>query len=85
MVVDGCCAEKFTGLHSTIPPDAMCVRRMGRLHDQSPAVAPWFDQPIDQSSGGLPPAAALMLTGIWRPQPAARPSNNPSSTLAQAG
>src|SRR5262249_35868018 len=41
--------------------------------------------PIDQMNGGLPPAADRKRTGICRPQPAARPSNRPSSTFAQAG
>ena len=45
----------------------------------------WFDQPIDQTNGGLPPGEGFRCTAMWRPQPAARPSNNPSSTLAQAG
>ena len=41
--------------------------------------------PIDHTNGGPPPAAGRRVTGIWRPQPAARPSNNPSRTFAQAG
>ena len=41
--------------------------------------------PTDQTNGGLPPAVGFKCTGIWRPQPAARPSNRPCSTLVQAG
>jgi hypothetical protein len=73
---------------TTIKPDAMCVRRMGRLLNQVARSMPWngkFDQPIDQTNGGTPPAAARISTAMRRPQPAARPSSNPSSTLAQAG
>ena len=43
------------------------------------------DYPIDQTKGGLPPLAARIRTLMCRPQPAARPSNRPSSTFAQAG
>ena len=42
-------------------------------------------QPIDQTNGAFPPADGFKCTGIWRPQPAARPSNRPFRTLAQAG
>ena len=41
--------------------------------------------PIDQMNGGLPSLAGFRCTGICRPQPAARPSNRPSSTFVQAG
>ena len=44
-----------------------------------------FYQPTDQTNGGPPPGPALIVTGIWRPQPAARPSSNPLNALAHAG
>ena len=60
------------------------VTRGSRLRTYAIAGEPGF-QPIDQTNGGFPPGAGRISTRMWRPQPAARPSNKPSSTFAQAG
>src|SRR5436190_10025391 len=76
-------------LPSTILHDAMCARRMAWLRNSRRhryAAEGSFYQPTDQTNGGPPPPGpALIVTGIWRPQPAARPSSNPVKALVHAG